>query len=412
MTNKISRSLIFSIIAFFLLSNQSTFGQFDRIERGRVKDMLKTVVKQIEKNYYDPNFHGIDLEAREKLANEKLDNATSLGQAFGIIAQLFLDFNDSHLVFYPPDRAMTIEYGWRIIMVGDKCFVSAVKPESDAHKKGLKTGDQVLSVNGFRPTRNEMWKMEYFYYALSPQSKVNLAVQSPNEEPRELIVETKVKNLKRVTDLTSDMGINEYLRDMNSDNESSYHRFFSIGGVAIWRMPSFSFDPMQVRQIMKERISGNRGLIIDLRDNGGGYIDTLKEIAGFLFEKDIKIADIKRREIKENEEMIGKSKGENTFGGKIVVLIDSKSGSSSELLARLMQIEKRGTVIGDVSAGAVMQSRFYSNKLGVNKQVFYGASITNADLIMTDGKSLEHVGVTPDELILKSADDLANERDP
>ena len=42
----------------------------------------------------------------------------------------------------------------------------------------------------------------------------------------------------------------------------------------------------------------------------------------------------------------------------------------------------------------------------------YGASITNADVIMKDGKSLEHVGVVPDELLLPSASDLAANRDP
>jgi len=42
----------------------------------------------------------------------------------------------------------------------------------------------------------------------------------------------------------------------------------------------------------------------------------------------------------------------------------------------------------------------------------FGASITEANLIMTDGNSLEHVGVTPDETVLPTADDLASGRDP
>ena len=42
----------------------------------------------------------------------------------------------------------------------------------------------------------------------------------------------------------------------------------------------------------------------------------------------------------------------------------------------------------------------------------YGASITDADLIMADGKSLERNGVVPDEVILPSAEDLARGRDP
>ena len=45
-------------------------------------------------------------------------------------------------------------------------------------------------------------------------------------------------------------------------------------------------------------------------------------------------------------------------------------------------------------------------------RVVYGESIAGADLHMADGKSLEHVGVQPDILLLPTAQDLASNRDP
>lgn len=59
-----------------------------------------------------------------------------------------------------------------------------------------------------------------------------------------------------------------------------------------------------------------------------------------------------------------------------------------------------------------MRSIFQPLNMGADYLVFYGASITNADVLMSDGQSLEHVGVVPDELLLPTAEDLASKRDP
>jgi len=69
-------------------------------------------------------------------------------------------------------------------------------------------------------------------------------------------------------------------------------------------------------------------------------------------------------------------------------------------------------VIGDRTSGAVMQSQSIDHQLGTDTVIFYGVSVTNADVIMSDGKSLEGVGVTPDEFIFPAAADLAAKRDP
>jgi carboxyl-terminal processing protease len=100
------------------------------------------------------------------------------------------------------------------------------------------------------------------------------------------------------------------------------------------------------------------------------------------------------------------------FTGNLIVLVDAGSASCSEVLARVIQLEHRGAVIGDRSAGAVMEAQLYPERWGGSSFVFYGMEVTDADLRMSDGQSLEKTGVTPDELLLPSGADLAAGRDP
>jgi C-terminal processing protease CtpA/Prc len=410
------RFLLAFVVALFFVP--SAFSQaFDRIERDRMKEILNNIQNAIKKNYYDPTYHGIDLEARFQKAEKRLDEVTSTAQAFAVIAQVLIDFNDSHLYFLPPSTTVDVQYGLRMKMVGDKAFVTSVKPKSDAEAKGLRAGDEIHSFEGFKPNRKELWKMQYYYYTLSPRTKLRLQVlRSGTDAPVDIEFAAKVKTKKRTLDLTSTFDVNDLIREMDDNASRPRHYFVKVGDTVIWKMMTFSVDPAQIVGIMNNEVKKGRNLIIDLRGNGGGYVKTFEEVAGFLFDKDMKIGDRKGRpeKKKENQPMMLKSRGSDHFSGKLVVLIDHESGSASEIFARLVQLEKRGVVLGDTSAGAVMQSMGHPFKMtaGIDKEIYYAASITNADVIMSDGKSIEHVGVTPDETILPTAEDISKGRDP
>ena len=90
----------------------------------RAHTMLGMVKEDLKKNYYDPSYHGMDLDASFKTADEKLKTSTSLGQLFGVIAKVLMDLGDSHTFFIPPGRAGKTEYGWQAQMIGDKCYVA------------------------------------------------------------------------------------------------------------------------------------------------------------------------------------------------------------------------------------------------------------------------------------------------
>jgi C-terminal processing protease CtpA/Prc len=139
-------------------------------------------------------------------------------------------------------------------------------------------------------------------------------------------------------------------------------------------------------------------------------VDTLKSLVGGVMDHDVKIGDLVARDNPKPVE--AKSKGKGAFAGKLIVLIDSQSGSAAELFARVVQLEKRGTVIGDQSAGGVMLAEEHGYSAGTDTVLSFGASITSADILMGDGKSLEGKGVIPDEIILPSPADLASGRDP
>ena len=402
----------FWVLIFIVLlgSTHSTFSQaISSQDRDRGVIMLKAVRDDIRKYYYDPAFRGIDLDARTKLAEERIKQAKTNAEVFGIIAQLLLEFNDSHTLFLPPQRSARIEYGWQMQTFGDETFVIAVKPKSDAEAQGLKPGDKVLKVDGIAPNRGNLWFYYYLYNALAPRPLVKVEVQSPGEQPRQLELKAKVKTGKQVFDLTDTIDLNAFFRDLEDEARMTEHRAVEVSkDVAIWRMPSFDLSNDEVDERI-DKVKKYQTLIIDLRRNGGGAVETLQRVVGNLFDRDITIGNIKLR--KESKPMLAKTRGDSGFKGRLFVLVDSNSGSASEVLARVVQLEKRGTILGDLTAGKVMRSRLYPHQIGLETVVFYGVSVTDADLIMADGKSIEGIGVTPDEVLLPTADELRSQKD-
>ena len=387
--------------------------QFTKLDRERVEDMLKDVSSDVKKHYYDPKYHGVDWEAKVALAKGQIDKAESLNMAMSHLAAALDSLNDSHTFFLPPQRPYRHDYGFRMQMFGDHCYVLRVRPGSDAEAKGLKPGDEVLSVNGYQPMRDNLWKMEYVFNTLRPQPGLRLNVKDPEGKERQVDVLAKQIQTRRVTDLTGADGggdIWDVIRQSENEERMLRWEFVNIGDdVVVLKIPQFNFSDTEVLNAMG-KVHKRKAMVLDLRGNPGGSVETLKMVLGCLFDKEVKVADRVQRD--KTQAMVAKPVHGPQFDGKLVVWVDSRSASAAELLPRVVQIEKRGTVIGDHSSGSVMESRHYQHKSGMDTVVFFGASVTDADLIMTDGKSLEHAGVTPDEVVIPTASDLAKGYDP
>ncbi len=384
--------------------------QFDNYQRDRARQMLHDLRDAVEKHYYDPQFQGVDMEARFQAADKALQSVTNLGQALTTIAETLNALHDSHTFFLPPSRNTQREYGYIQQMIGDHCFITAVRPGRDISEK-LAPGDEVLQWQGFAPQRDTLWTMNYIFNTLLSLPAMNLVVRGPDGRERNVQVTPKVTREKQVLDLHNDSDFWKLVRDEENGESEMRQRTVSFRDtLLVWKMPEFFLSDEDVDRLIKDARK-YQTLILDLRGNPGGLIKTLERVVGNVIDHDVTIAKRVGRKPDLKPE-IAKSRGASGFSGKLIVLVDSRSGSAAELFARVVQLEHRGTVLGDRTAGAVMEARHYEFHQGVDTQIFYGASITEADLIMADGKSLEHVGVTPDEILLPSPADLEAGRDP
>jgi len=406
---RISSAVCLLIVALFSIT---TVAQTPGHSRDMGRSMLGVIKSDIKKNYYDPTFRGVDLDLHFKEAEEKIKQASSITEVLAIVAAAVMDFNDSHTYFVPPRRATRVEHGWQMQMIGDQCYIVAVQPGSDAEAKGLRPGDRVIGVEGLTFKRKDLPKLQYMFYVLSPRAGMNLVIEKPNGQRQKLSVEARTFEGKTVISLEPGMANDRsnLIRESETLARLYRHRYYEIGDeVFLWKMPQFDLAEREVDELMG-KAKKRKAMILDLRGNGGGAVSTLLGLLGHFFDTDIKVGELKRRS--ETKPLIAKKRGNDPFKGKLVVLIDSESGSAAEVFARVIQYEKRGTVIGDRSAGLVMIGKTYDHQVGAGLVVYYGMTVTDADLIGTDGKSLENVGVTPDELMLPKPVDMAAGRDP
>jgi C-terminal processing protease CtpA/Prc len=383
--------------------------QYRKFDRDFAESMLRNVASDVQKYYYDAKLHDVDWDARVRQAKENLDKADSMDAAVSEIAALLDILNDSHTSLALPARNYIHDYGFRMKLIGERCYVTRVRSGSDAEKKGLKPGDEILALNEHPVSRKTLWRIEYIYYELRPQPGLRLTLRSEDGHVRQLEVMAKVEP-STVTKYPLHQGINQIVRDRDDLYHQLQATYFEKGdGLLVVRIPAFALSASEVDNIIAT-MRKHKGVVLDLRGNPGGFVETVDRLLGGMFENDLKIYDRVTRASTKSISVAGRH--HDAFTGRLVVIVDSDSASASELFARVVQLEKRAFVLGDRTSGRVMEARFYRHETFIDSSSFYGASVTVADLVMTDGKSLEHVGVEPDIEVLPTAQDLATRRDP
>src|SRR5580692_1363380 len=255
MPNRSTARITAALVSILALSFCARAQQaMSNIDRGRAADMLQTISNDVKKHYYDPKFHGVDFEARVATAKQQIATSTSFNMAMAHIAAALDALDDSHTFFLPPQHAFHHDYGFQYQMVGERCFVTRVRPSSDAETKGVKAGDEILAVNGYNVTRDILWKIQYTFSALRPQAALRLALQEPSGAQRQVDVSAKIRQTGRVTDLTGANGASD-IWDLIRDEETHEHlmraRTVEYGDrVTVIKVPEFAFTALEVENML------------------------------------------------------------------------------------------------------------------------------------------------------------------
>ncbi len=146
-----------------------------------------------------------------------------------------------------------------------------------------------------------------------------------------------------------------------------------------------------------------KGLIIDLRYNGGGYLDSAVELLSFLLPKESVAVKIRYRGGKEETQYTnGNPKLTNV---PLVILVNEGSASASEIMAGAIQDHERGIVVGTKTFGKGTVQAVENFDDGSSMR------ITIAQWLTPDGKNVNKTGLTPDIVKEISEQDIENQFD-
>jgi C-terminal processing protease CtpA/Prc len=371
------------------------------------RDLLRPVKQQIREEFYDPAFGGADFEGIFRTAEQQLASARTPSEAFAIIAQAVINLGDSHTRFGPPPRPVRIKYGWALQTIGQHVYVQAVKPGSGAEQQGLRPNDRVLTINGLPATRESLPLIRYLLLALNPQPELRVQLQDATGATREVTFAAEVKRLAGT--LTYDSVDNQQLILEHEDEARRARSTFRdlAPGVLYWKLHSFGDEDDVAAGLRK--CKDYTHVVLDLRGNPGGLQSAMLDAIGAFLGRKTEIGILRER--RRTEKLVARSL--HTITARLSVLIDAGSSSAAEVFSRVMQLEGRGTVLGDRSAGLVNQGRVFPLSSGSSDRLVpFAVMVTTAALVLHDGQLLEKTGVTPDVWLVPSPKDIAAGHDP
>ena len=268
--------------------------------------------------------------------------------------------------------------GCEIGVRGDRATVLRVLADSPAQAAGMKAGDIFVSVNGEAVEGLD---------ATTVASKVRgekgttvKLVMQRGEEQKEFTI-TRAE----VTDASVRWSI---------DN-----------GIGTITMSRFDDDTgrLTTQAATEFKAQGVKGVVLDLRGNGGGYLSAAVDVAGIWLDNKVVVTE------KANGKVTGTEKtGSNALlgGMKTVVLVNGASASASEIVAGALQDHKAATIVGEKTFGKGTVQKV------VNLLDGRLLKVTIARWYTPNGKNITKEGISPDTKVELTSEDANAGRDP
>jgi len=297
----------------------------------------------------------------------------------GAVRGMADSLNDSYTVYYTKEQMQKlIEISTRsyesYVGIGVTVFMdtdgllTVLEPfdGSPALRAGILKGDKILAVDGQDVTGIKDEDIIVNMIKGPENTKVRITVYRPSEY-REIDFTVDREKINAVLNIRSDV----------LDGDIGYIRIMSFNDSNINKLFREHLDRLLDRNI--------KGLIIDLRDNLGGYYDQVVKIADRLLPEGIIVYTEDRDKNRKTE-----YSDPEELEIPLAVLVNSNSASASEVLAGAIKDHKKGTLIGTTTFGkGVVQEVKYLNDGS-------GIKVTIAHYFTPDGTSIHGVGIKPD----------------
>ncbi len=308
-----------------------------------------TTYNEIVDNYYE------DIN-KEELVSAAIDGMTS-----------YLDENYTDYLTKEETKAFNESLKGTYKGIGIELKINEIVQvfkNSPAEEIGLQVGDIVKSMDGYE-INEENFGTVFGEIDISKKKSVTVIVERDGKEST-YDVEVKKIDLPIVT--------NNYIELDDS----------KIGYIKISSFTKNS--PKQFKNILEElEKKGITKLIVDVRNNNGGYLDSAEEVISMFLKKGDVMYSVENKNGK--EKVLDKTKEEIDY--KIVVLINGASASSSEIFAAALRDNKNAIIVGEKSFG--------KGRIQNTKELSDGSLIkyTRAKWYTPNGEYIDEVGITP-----------------